>query len=65
MNINFFLIGSLFLILGIFFMTRSKFYKYKPDDMLFAATLKAFLGAALIALVGVIILFNEIKKMIH
>ena len=64
MHIKFLLLGSIFLVSGVFAMTKSKFYQQKPDDMLFAAGFKAFLGAALIALVGVMILFNEIKKMI-
>lgn len=64
MNITFFIIGIACLIVGAFLMTKHKFYKYKTSDMLFAASFRAFLGAAVLALFGILIVINELKKLI-
>ncbi len=63
MNITLFIIGVACLTVGAFLMTRHKFYKYKTSDMLFAASLRAFLGAALIVLIGILAIINELKKL--
>ena len=52
------------MVVGVFLMARHKFYKYKTTDMLFAASLRAFLGAALIVLVGILAVINELKKLL-
>jgi len=45
-------------------MLKNKFYKYETSDMLFVAKLKVFLGAAILVLYGLLILINELKKVI-
>lgn len=64
MNVAIFIIGVVFLTVGVFLMTRHKFYKYKTSDMLFGTSLRAFLGAALIALIGILAVINELKKLL-
>ncbi|KIA88626.1 hypothetical protein OC25_26040 [Pedobacter kyungheensis] len=64
MNFLFFIVGVLSVALGIFIMLKNKFYKYETSDMLFVTKLKVFLGAAILVLYGLLILINEVKKVI-
>lgn len=64
MNFQFLVVGILSVILGIFLMVKHKFYKYKSSDMLFAAKLKVFSSSAVLALFGLLVLINELKKVI-
>jgi hypothetical protein len=63
MDISFLVVGIVFLVLGIIMMTKYKFYKYETSDMMFPATLRAFLGSAVLALLGLLVLYYELKKL--
>lgn len=64
MNIQFFCVGVLSLAIGLVMMMKSKFWKYETGDMMFAAKLRSFLGFVLVALFGILILINELKKIV-
>lgn len=63
MDIKLLLIGSACLIFGVIMMFKHKFYKYKTSDILFSTKLRVFLAATLIAMFGLIIVFNELNKL--
>lgn len=63
-NITFFVIGVVSLFVGVIMMIKHKFYKYKTSDMLFVTKLRVFLGSAVLALFGILIVINELKKLI-
>ncbi len=63
MDIELFFISILFILVGIFIMKKYKFYKYETDDMLFATSLKVFLGGLIFGLVGVFGLITQIIKL--
>lgn len=64
MNITFLAIGVISLLIGVVMMIKHKFYKYKTSDMLFATKLRVFLGSAVLVLFGVLIVVNELKKLL-
>ncbi|SES26644.1 hypothetical protein SAMN04488023_15215 [Pedobacter rhizosphaerae] len=65
MNIQFFIVGVCFLIVGVILMWKYKFFKYKAIDTLFYTELKVFLGALILAGMGLAIIINELKKVIN
>ncbi|MBB6502760.1 hypothetical protein HDF25_004943 [Pedobacter cryoconitis] len=64
MNITFLVVGIASIVIGVIMMTKSKFYKYKTSDMLFTAKLRTFLSSAILALCGMLIVANELKKLL-
>ena len=64
MDIILFSIGFISLIGGIILIIRNRFYKHKSSDMLFVAELKIFLGGLILSISGLLILINELKKVI-
>ncbi len=62
MNVLYMMIGISSTAIGVFLMVKYKFYRYKSKDMQFAASLRAFMAAAVLTLFGILILINEIKK---
>lgn len=64
MNVTFLGVGVISLLMGVIMMTKSKFYKYKTSDMLFTAKLRTFLSSAILALCGMLIVANELKKLL-
>jgi hypothetical protein len=64
MDANFFVIGIVFLIIGVIIMTKNKFYKYDTNDMLFATKLKVFLSGFLFSLIGLYGIVSEGLKII-
>jgi hypothetical protein len=64
MNSTFFLVGVVSLSTGVLMMLKHKFFNYKSTDMLFASKLRVFLASAVLALFGVLLIFNELKKLI-
>ncbi|KIA95216.1 hypothetical protein OC25_07850 [Pedobacter kyungheensis] len=65
MNFPFLIVGILSVVFGIIMMVKHKFYKYKSSDMLFAAKLKVFSSSAILVLFGIMILINELKKLVN
>lgn len=62
MDYKFFSVSVIFVILGVVIMKRNKFYKYRTDDMLFAAGLKLFLSGFLFCFIGVSVIISELLK---
>ncbi len=65
MNIQFFIVGIIAAILGVVLMLNHKFYKYKTSDMLFVAKLRVFLGSSVLTLFGLLVLYDELKKVVN
>ena len=65
MNIQFFIVGVISVLLGMVIMLKNKFYRYKTNDMLFVTKLRVFLGSAVLVLFGILIMINEIRKVIN
>lgn len=65
MNITFFIVGIVSVILGVILMIKHKFYKYKTSDMMFFSKFRVFSGSAILALFGLLILINELKKVMN
>ena len=65
MNIQFFIVGIIAAILGVVMMLNHKFYKYKTSDMLFVTKLRVFLGSAVLTLFGLLVLYDELKKVVN
>lgn len=63
MDVQILLIGVLCIVVGLMMMIRSKFYKYKTSDMLFAAKLNTFIPSAFLVLLGILCLGHELKKL--
>jgi hypothetical protein len=61
MDIGFILLSTLFVIIGVVFMIRNRFYRYNLNDSLFLAELKLFLGGVLFFLLGSYGLYYELS----
>jgi len=64
MDITVFSIGLILLIVGGWLTNKNRFYKHKLSDMLFASELKIFFGGLILFISGILIIINEIKKVI-
>ena len=63
MDVRILLIGVLCIVIGLMMMIKSKFYKYKTSDMLFAAKLNTFIAFAFVVLLGIFFLGHELNKL--
>jgi len=60
MHIKYFILGLCFLIVGLILMWKYKFFRYRTTDVLFYTELKVFLGALLLAGMGLAVIISKV-----